>query len=85
MRTLSDADTFFQAKGATHYHDFQTPVRYSYGVQIGGVHMFRHYFRNGVEIGYVTIPLLELGISGQTFDPPRVWNPMPRLDPMRVV
>jgi hypothetical protein len=70
-------DSYFIAKGATHYHDAMYPPKRVYnGMTLGWEtvdRLFaRHYFRaDGLEIGYY-IPDLNQG--PHDLDTPRAWG-----------
>jgi len=78
MQTLRETDAHFAERGATHYTDTHYPSRYSYQsgqyTEPGGL-FSRHYFRDGVEIGYVLPDFLRFDGHGiHYFHTPRVWG-----------
>lgn len=78
MEKLSETNAHFKAKGATHYHDSYYPNRYAWETMsytLPGGLFSRHYFKGGVEIGYVIPDLLSFeGHGVHEFETPRVWG-----------
>lgn len=78
MKSLRETDAHFKERGATHYHDSYYPNRYSWKsgqyTDPGGL-FSRHYFKDGVEIGYVLPDFLEFEGHGiHYFETPRIWG-----------
>lgn len=80
MRSLRETDAHFAERGATHYTDSHYPARRAYCPMNGyrdipqGI-FSRHYFRDGVEIGYVLPDFLPFDGHGvHYFETPRVWG-----------
>lgn len=66
-----ETDKHFQDKGATHYHDSLYPT----DSVMSGIVFSRHYFKGGLEIGYVLPNLLSFQGHGiHEFETPRVWG-----------
>jgi len=76
MKTLSEADAHFKAKKATHFSDSLYPPKLGWnGQKLDDKIFSRHYFRNGVEIGYALPDFLDDNGNGlHEFETFRMWH-----------
>lgn len=71
---LEEYNEFFKGLGAVEYGDYKPEV----GMWlVTKPWLFRHYFlANGLEIGYVTMQLLDMeGYKPHVLTSPRYWHP----------